>query len=279
MKTFKKLTAVVLCMISMVMLAACGKTASDSVTSDSSSSGKAGSEQRSALEEIKESKKIRMVTNAEFPPFEYKDGDEITGIDIEIANAIADELGVELEITDIAFDACIPSVTEGKADFSIAGMAVTEDRLKNVDFTDSYFSDRLVMIVAKDSDIKSAADIKGKVVGVQQGTTEDLYVTDENNENGVDAKEVKRYPKQMDAIQDLMTKRVDVAVMNSYPAQKLTEGYLDSVKILEEPIMEENYGIAVAKGSDLTEKLNEIIKSLKDSGKLDEIFDKYIGEE
>ncbi len=279
MKTFKKLGIIALCIISMVMVAACGKTEDSTATSSSSSAGQEGSEQRSALAEIQEAGKIRMVTNAEFPPFEYKDGDEITGIDVEIANIIAEELGVELEITDIAFDACIPSVTEGKADFSIAGMAVTEDRLKNVDFTDSYFSDRLVMIVAKDSDIKDASGIKGKVVGVQQGTTEDLYVTDENNENGVEAKEVKRYPKQMDAIQDLMAGRVDVAVMNSYPAQKLTEGYLDSVKILEEPIMEENYGIAVAKDSDLTPKLNEIIKSLKDSGKLDEIFNKYIGEE
>lgn len=261
MKQIKKTGIAAVLVLAMVALAACG-----------------GKKSGSAVEAIQKAGKITMVTNAEFPPFEYKDGDEIIGIDVDISKAIAEELGVELEITDIAFDSCIPSVTEGRADFVCAGMTITEDRLKSVDFTDNYFNASQVIIVANDSDIASGADLAGKIVGVQQGTTGDIYVTDEDGENGVDVAEVKRYPKGMDAVSDLMAGRLDAVVIDNFPAQKLVANNEDSVKVLDEPLTEEQYAIAVAKDSDLTEKLNGVIKSLSDSGKLDEIVSKYIGE-
>ena len=125
------------------------------------------------VEAIKKAGKIQMTTNAEFEPFEYKDGDEIVGIDIDLSQAIADKLGVKLEVSDIAFDSLIPSMNAGKADFIAAGMTATEDRKKNVDFSDPYFNASQAIIVAKDSDIKTREDLNGKTVGVQQGTTGD----------------------------------------------------------------------------------------------------------
>lgn len=278
MKSRKIKSILALLAVAALTLSACGgsNTSSDT-TSDSTTDTVATTESGdSAVEAIKAAGKITMVTNAEFPPFEYKDADEIIGIDAEIAAAIAEELGVDLEITDIAFDSCIPSVTEGKADFAAAGMTVTEDRLMSVDFTENYFNASQVIIVADGSDIKTGADLEGKIVGVQQGTTGDLYVTDESGENAVNVKEVKRYPKGMDAVSDLITGRIDCVVIDNFPAQKLVASANASLTILEEPLTEEQYAIAVAKGSDLVDEINAILKKLADNGKLDEIFAKYI---
>ena len=119
--------------------------------------------------------KLVMATNAEFPPYEFHDGDSIVGIDAEIAKAIADELGMELEIEDIAFDSIIPEIVSGKADMGLAGMTVTEDRMQSVDFSDTYAKASQKIIVTEDSEIASPDDLKGVIVGVQLGTTGDIY--------------------------------------------------------------------------------------------------------
>ena len=209
----------------------------------------------------------------------YKDGDEIVGIDIDLSQAIADKLGVKLEVSDIAFDSLIPSMNAGKADFIAAGMTATEDRKKNVDFSDPYFNASQAIIVAKDSDIKTREDLNGKTVGVQQGTTGDTYCTNDDGSSDVKVKEVKRYPKGMDAVSDLIAGRLDAVVIDDYPAEKLAAKNADKVVKLDDALTEEEYAIAMPKGSDLVDVVNGVIKDLKDSGELNKIIDKYIGDD
>ncbi len=283
----KRLVALALAAMTAFSMAACGSStsgsssdtasgeqaaSSDTASSDSSASGR-------TLDEIKKDGKIIMVTNAEFEPFEYKDGDDIVGIDVDIANAIADELGVKLEIQDIAFASCIPALQAGKADFIAAGMSITEERKKNVDFTDNYFNASQAIIVPVDSDIAGRADLAGKTVGVQTGTTGDSYCTNEDGSSDVQVGEVKRYEKAVDAAQDVIAGRIDAEVIDNFVADKLVEKNPDKIKKLDEALTEEQYAMALPKGSELTDKFNEILKDLQDSGKLDEIESKYLSAE
>jgi len=170
-------------------------------------------------------------------------------------------------------------VQSGKADFAAAGMTVDEDRLKNVDFTDSYFNASQAIIVAVDSDITGPADLEGKKVGVQQGTTGDKYCTNEDGKSEFKVGEVSRYSKGMDAVADLMNGRIDAVVIDNFPAEKLVEKNADKVQKLEEALTEEEYAIAVAKGSNLTAEINAVLKELKESGELEAIVSRYISED
>ena len=230
-------------------------------------------------EKIKAAGKVVMTTNAEFEPFEFKEGDQIVGIDKEIAEKIAEKLGVELEITDIAFDSLIPSLNAGKADFIAAGMTATDERRKNVDFSDDYFNASQTIIVRTDSDISGREDLNDKIVGVQQGTTHDIYCTNEDGSGDITVKEVRRYQKGMDAVADLITGRLDAVVIDDFPAGKLVEKNPDKIMTLGEAMTEETYAIAVPKGSDLVDVVNEVIKELNESGEMDQIFSKYINTE
>ena len=230
------------------------------------------------VEAIKAAGKVVMTTNAEFEPFEFKDGEEIVGIDVEIAKKIAEKLGVELEITDIAFDSLIPSLNAGKADFIAAGMTATDERRKNVDFSDDYFNASQTIITAIDGEVKSRADLEGKIVGVQQGTTGDIYCTNEDGSSDISVAEVRRYPKGMDAVSDLLAGRVDAVVIDDFPAKKLVEKNADKIMTLDEAMTEETYAIAVPLGSDLTEVVNEVIKELNESGEMDKIVSAYISD-
>lgn len=211
-----------------------------------------------------------MATNAEFPPYEYHEGDAIVGIDVEIAQAICDELGKELVIEDMAFDSIITAVTTGKADFGAAGMTVTPGREKNVSFTETYTKASQVVIVKEGSDIATPDDISGKVVGVQLGTTGDIYVSD------MEDVEVERYNKGFEAIQSLLTDKIDAVVIDQEPA-KVFVSENEGLIILEEHFTDEDYAIAVAKdNTELVDAFNDALATLKESGKLDEIIGKYI---
>ncbi len=211
-----------------------------------------------------------MATNAEFPPYEYHDGDEIVGIDAEIAQAICDELGKELVIEDMAFDSIITAVTTGKADFGAAGMTVTEDRLKNVAFTDTYAHASQVVIVKEGSDIVTPDDLTGRIVGVQLGTTGDIYAGDIENV------EIERYSKGFEAVQSLLTDKIEAVIIDQEPA-KVFVAENEGLIILEEHFTDEEYAIAIAKdNTELVEAFNEALATLKESGKLDEIINKYI---
>ena len=211
-----------------------------------------------------------MATNAEFPPYEYHEGDKIVGIDVEICQAIADDLGKDLVIEDMAFDSVITSVYTGKADLGAAGLTITEDRLKNINFSTPYATAAQVIIVTEDSDITSPDDLVGKKIGVQLGTTGDIYAEDIENA------ELERYNKGFEAVQALSQGKIDAVIIDNEPA-KVYVSQNDGLKIVDEAFTYEEYAIAIAK--DNTALLNEVnaaISKLKESGKLDEIVDKYI---
>ena len=205
----KKVISVVLACACVFSFAACGSK-SDSSKSDSAKSDK--------------KEKLVMATNAEFPPFEYYDGDEVVGIDAEFAAAIADKLGMDLKIEDMAFDSIIPAVQSGKADIGAAGMTVTEDRATQVDFSDSYYTGVQVIIVTDDSDIAEPDDLKGKKIGVQQGTTGQYYV--EGSEDwdfpGLPAKCVT-YKSGSLAVQDMLNGNIQYVIIDAAPAAAITD--------------------------------------------------------
>ena len=215
--------------------------------------------------------KLVMCTNAEFPPYEFHDANEIVGIDVEICRAIAEKLGLELEIEDIAFDSIIPEVVSGKADMGAAGMTVTEDRKQNVDFSDTYAHASQVIIVREDSEVAGPDDLAGKIVGVQQGTTGDIYIS---GDLGDDA--VERYSKGMEAVQALSQSKIDAVVIDGEPAKQYVKE-VSGLKILDDSYTDEDYAIAVKKGNTaLVEAINGALAELKSDGTLDEIVAKYI---
>lgn len=214
--------------------------------------------------------KLVMATNAEFAPWEYKEGDEIVGIDPDIVKAMCDKMGYELEIDDMMFESILAAVTSGKADFGAAGMTVTEDRKKNVLFTDTYAQASQVVIVKEGSDIATPDDLAGKTIGVQLGTTGDIYVSD------VEGATVERYNKGFEAVQSLLTDKIDAVVIDQEPAKVFVQEN-EGLVILEEHFTDEEYAIAVAKDNEELQKaINEALAKLKESGKLDEIVAKYI---
>ena len=219
-----------------------------------------------------EKKELHMATNAFFEPYEFYEGKEVVGIDAELAKAICDKLGYELVIDDMDFDAIITSVTSGKADFGMAGMTVTEDRLKSVDFSDTYTTSTQVIIVPdKDSKVANADDLEKATIGVQLGTTGDLYASDLK-----DAK-IERYKKGADAVLALTSGKVDAVVIDQEPAKKFVAAN-KGTKILDDPFADEDYAICLKKGSELTEKINGALKELKEDGTVQKIIDKYIGD-
>lgn len=215
---------------------------------------------------------LTMGTHAEFPPYEYYENDQIVGIDAEFAAAIAEKLGMELEIEDMAFDSIIPAVQSGKIDFGAAGMTVTEDRLVNVDFTDSYYTGRQMIIVTEDNtEITGPDELTGKKIGVQQGTTGDIYASEEFGD-----KNIERYNKGMEAVQALSQGKIDAVIIDNQPAQTFVAEN-EGLKVLDTEYKEEEYAMCFKKGNEeLLEKVNAAIKELKEDGTFDSIIDKYI---
>lgn len=205
----KRVIALTMAALMAASLTACGGSAKETTAAAAADTTAAAKEESTAAEstaaESKEAAggKLVMATNAEFPPYEFHDGDKIVGIDAEIAQAIADELGMELEIEDIAFDSIIPEIVSGKADMALAGMTVTEDRKASVDFSDTYATASQMIIVKEDSEIAGPDDLKGVTVGVQLGTTGDIYVSDLE----ADGTTVERYNKGFEAVQALSRAR------------------------------------------------------------------------
>ena len=218
------------------------------------------------------SAKLVMCTNAEFPPYEYKDGGEFMGIDVECAKLIGEKLGVEVEILDIAFDSLIPTVMSGKADFAMAGMTVTEDRKENVDFSHTYQKAVQTIVVPVNSTIETVDDMYGKKIGVQTGTTGDIYCSDDFGEESME-----RYSKIVDGFQAMKTGKIDAVVVDDQVAKAIVAQDETSFKILETAYAEEEYAIAVKKGNtELLNKINTVIDEIKSNGELKAIVDKYI---
>lgn len=216
--------------------------------------------------------KLVMGTNAAFPPYEFVDeNNEFGGIDVEIAQAVADKLGKTLEIKDMAFDSLIPAVSGGAVDVVLAGMTVTDERLESVNFSNSYATGIQVVIVPEGSPITTIADLDGKKIGVQSGTTGDIYCADSYGEDAI-----LRYDNGALAIQALQNGQVDCVIIDNEPAKAFVQAN-DGLTILETEFAVEEYAAAIAKDNDaLLQEFNGALDELKAQGKLDEIIGKYI---
>ena len=270
----------------VLSLAACGSTASsaasseaaspEAASSDAASSEAASSEAASETETAElstvEPGKLIMSTNAAFPPYEMTtDSGEFEGIDIETAQAIADKLGLELQIDDMDFDAALLAVQQGKADMVMAGVTVTDERRNVMDFTDSYATGIQSIIVKEDSDIASVDDLAGKKIGTQRGTTGYLYCSDDFGDENVVA-----YDNGLTAVQMLNNGQVDCVVIDNAPAKEFIAAN-PGLKLLDTAYVEESYAIGVGKGNtELKDAINTALEELKADGTLQTIVDKYI---
>lgn len=209
--------------------------------------------------------KLIMVTEAGFAPYEYYADGRIVGVDVEIAEEIAKELGKQLVIKDVSFDSIIHEVKSGKADLGVAGISYSEERAKQVDFSINYTSSRQVVVVGSESSINTINDIANKRIAVQLGSVADIYVTEQYKE-----KNIIRQKKYLAAIQDLKDKKVECVVMDELPAREMVKQN-GNIRILDDILTEDAYGIIVAKGNnDLLDVINRVIDRLKQEGKVDE---------
>ena len=220
---------------------------------------------------------LTMATNAEFPPYEFYEGEKVVGIDAEIAAVIAEKLGMELEIVDTAFDSIIPAIVAGKYDMGMAGMTVTDERLEEVNFSESYATGVQVVIVNEGSDITDVDDLTGDknyTIGVQTGTTGDLYSTWDIEDEGLGT--VSRFNKGADAVEALKIGKVDCVIIDNEPAKAFV-AESEGLKILDTAYAEEQYAIAVSKeNTELLDNINKALKELTEDGTLQGIVDKYI---
>ena len=263
--------------VAALALTACGgssSTASSAAASSVASSAAASSEAASAAATeltTVEAGKLTMATNAAFPPYEMTtDAGEFEGIDIETAQAIADKLGLELQIDDMDFDAALLSVQQGKADIVMAGVTVTDERKAVMDFSDSYATGIQSIIVPKGSDIASPDDLAGKKIGTQRGTTGYIYCSDDFGDDAVVA-----YDNGLTAVQALNNGQVDAVVIDNAPAKEYVAAN-PGLKVLDTSYAEEDYAIGMAKGSSLEAAVNAALEELKADGTLQAIVDKYI---
>ena len=236
-----------------------------------------GSKASSGLKTV-ESGKLIMATNATFPPYEYIEGNEIVGIDAEIAGAIAEKLGLELQIDDMEFDSIVESVKGGKADIGLAGMTVTPERQEVINFTASYATGVQVVIVTEDSAIASVDDLFAEgamhIIGVQRNTTGDLYSTWDLEDAGLAT--IDRYSKGADAVQALLTGKVDCVVIDNEPAKAFVAANA-GLKILDTAYAVEDYAAAMNKdNTELYEAVNKALEELIADGTVASIIEKYI---
>ena len=282
----KKLTALLLGAAMALSLAACGSTAAveetaSEETSSSEAVSEAASEEAASTEETAGEAAavttvtegvLTMSTNAAFPPYEMTaDDGSFEGIDIEVAGAIADKLGLELQVDDMDFDAALLAAQTGKSDMVMAGVTVTEDRQTVMDFSNTYANGIQVVIVPEDSAIATIDDLQGKMIGVQRGTTGDSYCSDDFGEDNV-----IKYDNGLTAVQALNNGQVDAVVIDTAPAQEFVEAN-PGLKILDTEYANEEYAIGVAKGNtQLLDAINGALAELTEDGTIQAIVDKYI---
>ena len=261
--------------VAALALTACGgsaSTASSAASSVAASSEAASTSAAAAELTTVEAGKLTMATNAAFPPYEMTtDAGAFEGIDIDTAQAIADKLGLELQIDDMDFDAALLSVQQGKADIAMAGVTVTDERKNVMDFSDSYATGIQSIIVPEGSDIASPDDLAGKMIGTQRGTTGYIYCSDDFGDEAVVA-----YDDGLTAVQALNNGQVDAVVIDNAPAKEFVAANPGLV-LLDTSYAEEDYAIGMAKGNTaLEDAVNAALEELKADGTLQSIVDKYI---
>ena len=276
MKNLKKITVSVLALTMLLSLCACGTKTSTTTASASPSASAAASAAPASVTTVKTGE-LHMATNAQFPPYEMvKDDGTYEGIDVDIATKIADKLGLKLVVDDMDFSSVITSVQTGKSDIAMAGLTITDERKKNIDFTDSYATGKQVIIVKDGSAIKSADDLTGKKIGTQEATTGYLYCSASVEDGGYGEENVTAYTNGAMAVQALKDGKVDCVVIDSQPAQEYVKANA-GLTILETPFITEDYAIGVSKNNTaLTAAVNSALKELIADGTVKTIVDKYI---
>lgn len=218
----------------------------------------------------KNENELVLVTEAGFAPYEYYEEGKIVGVDIDIANEIAKELGKELVIKDVSFDFVINEVKSGKADFAAAGISITPERAEEVDFTMEYTVSNQVVVVKKGSNIKNFDDIKDKKIAVQLGTVADLYAS-ENYKDAI----IVSHKKYLSAVEDVKTGKADLIIMDELPAKEIVKEN-DNLVILDGVLFQDKYGMIVKKGNDeLKEEINKILERMINDGTIDKLVLKH----
>lgn len=286
----KKLIAVTLtCLLMVTMLAACGspKTETPSTTAAPAETQATAAPETTAAAQTESTAasfttivpgKLVMSTNASFPPYEMVAADgSLEGIDIDVAAAIAQKLGLELQIDNMGFDACILAVQQGKSDICMAGLTVTPERSAVMDFTDTYANGVQVVIVAANSDIATLDDLANdKMIGTQMGTTGYIYCSDTVENGGYGEDHVVPYDDGAAAIQALLKGQIDAVVIDNMPAQEYVAAN-PGLKILDMEYANEDYAIGIAKGNTaLLDAVNAALNELIADGTVQSIVDKYI---
>ena len=206
---------------------------------------------------------LKMITEATFPPYEFLRGQEIAGIDVEICRAVAKKLNRPFKAETVDFDSVIPAVISGKADLAAAGITVTEDRKKNVDFSIPYVKTGIVVIYKKSNPFKNIEQLKGKKIGVQGGTTSETFVLEQLKQ------EPERSKSPAEAVAALKSGRVDFVIADIDPAKNCVKG--EAELALSDFITSEEYAVAIRKGQpELLKAIDETITELKASGQLDQ---------
>lgn len=250
MMKMKKLLAAVLALTMLLALAACGSGNSDTNTA----SGSAGKTT------------VTVATSPDFPPFESLDGSEVVGIEVDILQAITGKLGLEMQLEQMDFESVIPGVQAGKFDIGMSGITITADRQKNCDFTQPYFLASQAIVVTPDSDITCKADLEGKTVSVQTGTTAEEYCM----ENGY---EVLAFTANNDAAAALTSGKAAAWVVDNEVGVALAAQ--QGLVVLDEAMTSEPYAFAFAKDSELTAQFDEALGQLLADGTVAAIFEKY----
>lgn len=256
MKNFKKLLLLVLIFAMAISMVSCGDI--------------------DTMARIEKKGQVIWGTNAEFAPFEMRDGEEVIGIDADIAKRIAEKLGVELVVEDMKFGALPAALKSGKIDFIAAGYTVSPDREQEMTFSNNYFrAVQAIIVQESNTDIQGPADLENKKIGVQTGTTGDTLATED-----IEGSDVQRYNNGLEAVLDLQNGNIDAVVIDILPAEILVSQH-EGIEILEERAgEEEEYAIAVRKGDqELIDAINEVIDEMMESGEIDDLTNKYsIGE-
>ena len=238
MKSIKKVMSLVLIICTIFFMTGCGKNENELV----------------------------LATEAGFAPYEYYEDGKVVGVDIDIAKEIAKELGKELVIKDVSFDFVINEVKSGKADFAAAGISITPEREKEVDFTIEYTTSNQVVVVKKGSPITKFDDIKDKKIAVQLGSVADLYV-EENYKKAT----IVPHKKYLSAVEDVKTNKADCIIMDELPAREIVKEN-DNLVILDGFLFQDKYGMIVKKGNDeLKDKINKVLERMKNDGTIDKL--------
>ena len=281
----KKFLALVLTLAMALSITACGGSdTTEDTTTDTTDGAQTEETTGNAVSTeygdftVVEAGKLHMSTNAAFPPYEMTTDDGgFEGIDVEVADAIAQKLGLELVVDDMGFDAALTAVQTGQSDIAMAGITVTEARLEVMDFSDSYATGVQVVIVPEDSPIQTIDDLaNAEMIGCQAATTGYIYASDTPENGGYGEDHVTAYENGALAVMALVNGQIDAVIIDNEPAKAFVEAN-EGLKILDTPWVEEEYAIGVAKGNtDLLDAINAVMEELKADGTFQSIVDKYI---